>query len=189
MGVGGPPRGAWRLALCAALLGWALASPARAQESDSAETQALVHEPMSIYAVRDMDFGQIAAGASAGTVTLTASPSATCSTTGPIVRSGVCSAARFGGYGNPWSFVRVARPPGDVLTLTGPGGATMQVTDFTYSGDSTMLQVFSNATYVRFLVITGDGLFEMSVGGTLHVGANQAPGKYTGTIEVLLNYN
>lgn len=151
--------------------------------------RALIQERMSIYKRQDMEFGQIVISGTPGTVVLSPAASGTCTASGNLVRSGPCKAAIFSGYANPLSFVRVRRPPGNSLTLVGPGGATMQVDDFTYSSDSTMWQIGSDATYVRFFVIDGNGLYELRVGGTLNVGANQEPGVYTGTIEVLLNYN
>ena len=136
-----------------------------------------------------MDFGQIVNSSTPGTVVLTPTPAGSCTATPNLVRSGPCRPAVFSGYSSPLSFLRVERPPGNVLTLTGPGGATMPVTNLTYASDAALVQIFSDATYVRFLVVDSNGLYELRIGGTLNVAAHQAPGVYSGTIEVLLNFN
>ena len=171
-------------ALCA--LVW---SPAVAQTTASADSQAVIHEPISVYAVQDMDFGQIVTDGSPGTVTIVPNATQTCNVTGTLVRTGPCRAAIFSGYASWLSTLRVQRMPGNQIVLTGPGGATMTVDNLTYTSDSAMIPWGSSPTYVQYLVIAGDGMYLFRVGGRLNVGVNQQPGVYTGTITVQLNYN
>lgn len=165
------------------------ASPAAAQTTASANSQVAIHEPISVLALQDMDFGQIVTDGTTGTVTIVPNPTQTCNVTGALVRSGPCRAAIFSGYAQWLSTIRVQRMPGNQIVLTGPGGATMTVDNLTYTSDAALIPWGSSPTYVQYLVIAGDGMYLFRVGGRLNVGVNQQPGVYTGTITVQLNYN
>jgi spore coat protein U-like protein len=178
-----------RVCAGAAALGALMSSPAAAQDTASAQGQVAIHEPMTVFAVQDMDFGQIVTRGPAGTVTIVPNPTQTCTVTGTLTRTGPCRAAVFSGYAGLLSTIRVSRMPGNLLLLTGPGGATMTVTNLTYTSDATMIAWGSGPTYVQYLVVAGDGMYLFRVGGRLNVGAYQAPGVYNGTINVWLNYN
>lgn len=169
-------------AALAALCAFA-ASPVAAQTTTSAESQAVIQEPMSVYAVQDMDFGQILTDGTPGTVTIDANTQI-CVATAPLVRTGPCRTAIFSGYAGFFSTIRIDSGP--QLTLTGPGGATMIVDNIQYVGAGGFVLPLGNG---QFLVIDGDGLYQISVGGRLNVGVNQPPGEYTGTITAELNYN
>lgn len=176
--------GAGLAVLCALI-----ASPAAAQTTASADSQVAIHEPLSILAVQDMDFGQIVTNGSPGTVTLAPTATQTCSVTGTLVRTGPCRAAIFSGYAGWLSTIRIDRMPGNQIVLTGPGGATMVVDNLTYTTDATLAwQSGSGPTYVEYLVLL-DQMYLIRVGGRLNVGVNQPPGVYTGTITAHLNYN
>lgn len=166
-----------------------LAAPAAAQGSASAEGRAVVHQPMTIFAGQHMDFGHIVTRGTPGTVTIVPNASQTCTVTGTLVRTGPCRAAIFSGYAGLLSTIRIERMPGNMLILTGPGGATMSVTNLTYTSDTTMIEVGSTPTHVQYYVIDLDGLYLVRVGGRLNVAAMQAPGVYNGNIVVQLNYN
>lgn len=183
---GAGARRAWAaLAVACALV----AVRAAAQDTASADSQAVLHEPLSIYAAQDMDFGQIATAGSPGTVTLSAGATQTCVVVGALVRTGACRAAIFSGYAGLLSTIRVDRMPGNQIVLTGPGGATMLVDNLTYATDATLAwQSGSGPTYVEYMVLL-DQMYLIRVGGRLNVGANQPPGVYTGTITAHLNYN
>ena len=43
-------------------------------------------------------------------------------------------------------------------------------------------------TPTRFRIAAANGIFTFPLGATLEVGANQAPGKYTGNWSITLNY-
>jgi hypothetical protein len=164
------------------------ASPALAQTTATAESQVAIHEPLSILAVQDMDFGQIVTDGSPGTVTIVPNATQTCTVTGTLVRTGACRAAIFSGYAGWLSRVRIERMPGNQIVLTGPGGATMTVDNLTYATDATLgWQSGSGPTYVEYLELL-DHMYVIRVGGRLVVGTNQPPGVYTGTITAHLNY-
>lgn len=164
------------------------ASPALAQTTATAESQVAIHEPLSILAVQDMDFGQIVTNGTPGTVTIVPNATQTCTVTGTLVRTGACRAAIFSGYAGWLSRIRVERMPGNQIILTGPGGATMIVDNLTYSTDAVLAWQSSGPTYVEYHVLL-DQMYVIRVGGRLVVGTNQPPGVYTGTITAHLNYN
>ena len=83
--------------------------------------------------------------------------------------------------------VRVRRPVDNIITLTGPG-ADMIVSDLTINGDPLLTPVRSNPNWERFLIGSDDGTFLFRVGGTLTVNPNQAPGLYTGTFDIRIDY-
>lgn len=181
---------AWTLRLGAgvAACGVLASFPAAAQDAASASSQVVLHEPMSVYAVQDMDFGQIVTRGPQGSVTINPNSQA-CAVVGTLVRTGPCRAAMFSGYAGFLSTIRVQRMPGNLIVLTGPGGASMVVDNLTYVSDTTMIQLGSTQNYVQYYVLSGDGMYLFRVGGRLNVSPYQQPGEYSGTITVQLNYN
>ena len=164
------------LAVAAALA--ALAGPAQAAQ-DTASATGTVVTPIAIVAAGNLVFGSFARGAG-GTVTV--STSGARSASGPILVSGApTTAARFNITGEPSS----------TYTITHSGSATLT------SGANTMvLTKFSdlsaaNATAGNPLsgTLDGAGAQSLYVGGTLAVGAAQAPGVYTGTVVATVEYN
>lgn len=133
-----------------------------------------------------MDFGDII-GNVAGTIVLSAEDTAVCTPSAGLVHTNVCEAASFGGSGTSNQRVRVRRPTGGSIVLTGPG-ADMTLDDFTIDGGTTLTPVSSNPAWERFRIATADGTFIFYVGGTLNVNANQAPGVYSGTFTIRLDY-
>ena len=75
------------------------------------------------------------------------------------------------------------------FTITNPGGATMQVRNFTFTGGLGMQDLGSSGANHRFQVNSPTGDFTVYAGATLEVGANQAPGIYTGTFSIHLQYD
>ncbi len=162
------------------------AGPAMAQNTYSVSAYTTLIEPLTITKLEDMDFGDIA-GTSGGTIVLTPTVTPTCTATGGLVRTNACVPAVFGGAGPTNQRVRIRRPIGNTITLTGPG-ADMVVTDITFNADPTLTHVQSNPNWERFRIISPDGIFIFRVGGTLNVNANQTPGTYTGTYSIRLDY-
>ena len=71
-------------------------------------------------------------------------------------------------------FIAIPNAP---ITLRRSGGTeTMTVSNWTIEGGST----------IRLLLRSGS--FDFRIGGTLNVGANQAPGIYSGTFNVTAEY-
>jgi hypothetical protein len=162
--------------------------PAAAQEAYALIGTDIV-DSTTIAPDADLNFGQIMPSASGGNVVLTASATATCTTTGGLVHSGACKAAQFSGNSFPQVEMRVMRPSGDRIDLTGPGGTTMRVQDFTFGSTGTTVSLGANGANHRFRIDAPDGAYTFYVGGTLRVGAAQAPGVYTGSFNIRITYN
>jgi hypothetical protein len=64
----------------------------------------------------------------------------------------------------------------------------MTVTNITINGDPDLIPIQSNPNWERFLIGSANGIFIFRVGGTLNVNPNQAPGVYTGTFDIRLDY-
>lgn len=172
---------------CAALI----AQPAAAQAvAATAGAEATIVEPLGLVKNQDLIFGRIAAGPTAGTVTVDPNTS-TCTTTGPITRVGTCQYAEFAGMGVRRFTVRIQIPT--TVTLTAPGGATMVVNTMTLGTAPGLVYIGGNGNGLgngnrRYQITSSTGIFTMRVAGRLNVGANQAPGVYTGTFNVTVNY-
>ena len=137
----------------------------------------------------DMDFGDIIPGATNGTVVMTPSGSPLCTPNNGIIRTGTCRAARFDGDVSFFFFLRVTRPAGNQITLTGPNGATMQLTNFTYDMATASWNLGLQGNDQRYVILTGNGNFTLYVGGTLNVASNQRPGVYNGSFALTFNYD
>ena len=191
------PRARWYRGACA-LLGGILAvllpAQIRAQsvegDTGTAQTLAVIQTPGSIEKTADMTFGSIAQPNNAGTVVLTPASSATCATTGGLIRTGVCRAARFGIYGRRNWRVRIRETNGGVVTLNGPAGATMTMNTITIDPvDMSPTNGGNGWNLGRFLIDNDSGIAEFYLGGTLNVGVAQAPGVYTGTLVIQVQFN
>ena len=185
-------------ALLAALCAPALAAP---NDTGSAASVAEVHlvTPASLIKTRDMAFGYIIQQAAAGTVVLDAITD-TCTATGGIVRMGACRSAQFAGMGTRNMQVRINGPTS--ILLTGPGQSMVLnafrmdvLPDLTAmpgggSGNGKPLGggKARGQNNRRFRITSPTGIFHFGVGGTLNVNANQAPGVYTGTFDVTVQY-
>lgn len=178
------PRAPFVAALAA--LGALTPGMAAAQSNEEVQAQVGVIAPLSITKLADLDFGDIIPS-TGGTVVLSPTVSPTCAVTGAVLQSGICQPASFGGVGAAGQRVRVRRPIGNAITLTGPG-ADMTISDITINGDPTLTPVRSNVNWERYLIASADGTFVFRVGGTLTINANQAPGLYSGTFDIRIDY-
>ena len=148
-----------------------------AQVSATATATATIVSPIAIAKTVDMNFGNVAASAALGTVVLT--PAGARSATGGVTLPstiGTVSAASFTVTGTP-GYTYAITLPGAALTITS-GAPTMTVDTWT-----------SNPVSPGTLVA---GTSTLTVGATLHVGANQAAGVYgipAQTFTVTVNYN
>lgn len=178
-------RAAW---LAGVVLAALAPAPAAAQQA-SAFMRTEIVDPSTISNTADLDFGVIAPNVSGGNVVLTPSATAVCTTTGGLVRTGTCKAAVFTGFTFIGGGLRVMRPSGNSITLTGPAGATMQVNAFTFGGAGATTYTGNNGANHHFDVTSPDGSYTFYVGGRLVVGPSQRPGVYTGTFDVRITYN
>ncbi len=180
-----------RHALGALLVALALAPhPAAAQVRDTALMRGEIMQPLVVHNDADMDFGRIMPGTApgTGTVVMTPSASATCTTNNGIIRTGTCRAARFEGDTSFLFLLRVTKPAGPI-TLTGPAGATMVLDNLTADISTAALTLSASGNEYRYLILTGGGNFTLYVGGTLHVARTQRPGVYNGTFTLSFNYD
>jgi hypothetical protein len=188
----GPGRGLWRTC-CAALLALAclLCAPlARAQniDSETGHASAVIVAPLTLIKVADMNFGKILPSPATGTVTIEPVTSA-CQIGGGVQEFGPCRAARFVGMGGKKMRVRFTLP--NSINLTGPGTA-MLVDAFTIGTNSTLVYdpgPGNGGGNKRWEIQPDSGIFDFTVGATLHVNANQTPGIYTGTFSITAQYN
>ena len=186
-----------RIAACA-LLAAALLFPthAFAQQltqggSATAQTQVAMLTPGSVEKSADMDFGSIAQSNTAGTIVLSPQAAATCTVSGTLIRTGNCRAAAFSIYGRHNNKVRIEDSAGSrQITLVGPGGATMLLTNMQI-GVSGMSAVngANGWDFGNWHIDTNSGITDFFIGGTLNVGAAQAAGVYNGTIVININFN
>jgi len=184
------------LPLAAALAWLAAAAPAQAQvmDSETAEIQSIVLARGAITKVADMDFGQIIP-ANGGTVTLSPDATPTCTVVG-VIQSGTCRAAEFtllrSGGNSSNAPVRIRQLNGGSVILTGPGGATMTLTNISI-GNPTNLNTdpggpSTDLARYRFASTTNP-VASFKIGGRLNVGANQPGGVYTGTLTIEAEFN
>ena len=182
-----PVRGL-RVLACLLLAGsLAQAGIARAAETGPNTASVVLVQPLSIVKSEDLDFGTIIPG-TGGTVVLDPTATPTCTITGAVIRSGTCQPAEFVGAGSVNQRVRVRIPPNARMTVSNGAGATMLINNMSLDGDPDLLVVRENPRTFRFRIQHPSGIFYFRVGGRLNVGANQAPGTYTGTFDVDIQY-
>lgn len=179
------------MAALACLCAGAFALPAAAQESAAADAKAGVVQPLSLSKATDLDFGEIAVN-TAGTIVMTAGATPTCTVTGGLIKYGLCQNAVFEGYGQTGRTVRLKVPGSQGITITGPGGATMKITNISTTGGTTLgppsTGNASSNGFRRHRILSADGAFEFRLAGTLNVAAGQVGGLYTGTFDVEIAY-
>ena len=180
---------AWLAALAFALF----SAPAQAQvetDTGTARTQVAVLDQGSVANVADMDFGQIAQSNNPGTVLMAPQANPTCAVTGGLIRSGVCRAARFSVFGKKNGRFRIRENSGGQVTLNGPGGATMSLTNITFATTNmTAVNGANGWNLGNYRIDNNNGIGEFYLGGTLNVNAAQMPGVYTGVIVIDVQMN
>ncbi|HCT94873.1 MAG: hypothetical protein A2X19_10670 [Bacteroidetes bacterium GWE2_39_28] len=160
------------LAVLVAMVGFSAASYAQSNAS------ATIITPISIAVVDHMNFGNVAASGSLGTVVLTTAGAR--SVTGGVslpTTTGTVSAANFTVSGQA-NFTYSITLPSSVTITRVSGSETMTVNTFTSDPATTG-------------TIGGGGTQSLSVGATLNVAASQVAGAYTSgsTFNVTVAYN
>jgi hypothetical protein len=122
-----------------------------------------------------LGFGRFAAG-SGGSVTI--SPAGARSSTGGValLSSGPGSAAQFSLTGTPSLAYSITLPGNGTVALSRALGGSMAVTQFTSTPSGSGQ-------------LNASGLQVIYIGATLNVSAGAAPGRYTGSFELMLDYN
>ena len=179
------------LALAALVVpGQAFAQAVGQYDSDQANAQVALLDPGSVANTRDMNFGQIAQSNTSGTVTLSPSYTAVCTVTGGLVRTGPCVSAEFSIRGRRNNKVRIREINNSVVTLNGPGGATMTLNNLTIGVSG--MSATNNANgwnFGNWRIDTNNGITEFWVGGRLNVNAQQRAGVYTGVMMIQIQFN
>jgi hypothetical protein len=148
-----------------------------AQVTASASSTATIVTPIAISKTVDMNFGNVAVSATAGTVVL--APAGTRTKTGGVtlpVVNGTVTAASFNVTGEGNYTYSITLPTSD-LTLNRTAGGNMIVNAFTSTPSGTGALT--------------SGAQTLKVGATLNVKALQAAGTYTSAsnFDVTVNYN
>lgn len=169
------------LATVAAIFG--AMTHAHAQESGDAS--ATLVTPLSFISTDDLNFGDIIPSNQAGQVRMTSDGNRT-ATNGIILVGGNQQAGGFAGQGALNQIVEISLGS-NTVQLTGPG-APMTLRNFTILSSSNNNGVILNTNPRRFRIGSRTGVFAFGIGATLDVGANQTPGRYTGTWDITLNY-
>lgn len=159
-----------------------------AQAQQTTQISTTIIDDLSIVKLEDLDFGNIA-GAAAGTIQMTPTETATCSASTGLIHSQECQPATFAGKGDFNQRLRIRKPQRNRITITEPGGATMLITDMTIDADPDLRFIRNAGRNSIYRIDAASGLFTFRVGGTLNVSANQAPGEYTATFDIEINYN
>ncbi len=120
-------------------------------------------------------FGRFVAG-TGGSIAV--NPSGARSAAGGVIliSSATVSAAQFTVSGDANLAYSVSLPANGTVSLTKAGGQSMSLSDFT-----------SNPTGTGQL--SGVGKQFVTIGATLNIGSQQAPGSYTGTFDLFVDYN
>lgn len=141
----------------------------------AAISRARTVQPLAVTKARDLDFGNLVIGATAGRTTINPRTDARTRTGGvTLAGGGSPGAARFTAVGTPSRPVQVRLGPRPVLTRSG-GSETLTMTALTMNGGV-------NRT------LTAAGTLDLRIGGTLAVAANQVAGSYAGSFTVTIDY-
>lgn len=158
----------------AALVAWSPAHAAPVAPNKNATGTATITNPASLRKLNDLNFGNLTV-TTAGTATVNPNTEALTTTGGVIAAGGLHYSALFEAV-SPVKNVVIIRIPKTPSTVTRVGGTeTMTVDNWTLSGSSN-----------RNVVVKEP--FAFTVGGTLHVNANQVEGLYVGTFTVDVQY-
>ena len=173
----------FKIALAALAATAAFASPAMAQTVDTATAQArgVVLLPLTISEVDPLNFGTVLASAVGGTVTIDADTGARSfggagGVTGIALDAG--NRGLFDGLGTENQAVDITLNPVAVLTGPGPDIAVLSIEL------DTCACLFDS----RVIPVGGGGAFQVGVGGTFDIAANQPNGLYTGNYSVTAEY-
>lgn len=166
------------LAGCAALVCAADVGESHAATTATASSTGYVVQPLSIAKTADLNFGKFIAGASLGTVVVSTgnaqSVTGGVSTTTAFAAS--AAAATFTVQDEPLATYAISYPNTSVLAN---GGNSLTLDTFTTA--------VGNGETVGTL--PAGGTQTLTIGATAHVAAGQLAGTYSGTFDVMVNYN
>ncbi len=162
------------------------ATPALAQATAlNANANSVIVRPLSFIKDDDLEFGFMVRGATAGTVVM--APNNTRTATGGVTLApGANRPARFAGFGSSGQQVQISVAANSITIDRFGGGGSMTVDTFMVGSAPTWTNITTAPR--TFTIGSSTGVFNFALGATLRVGANQAPGYYSGTFTVILNY-
>lgn len=171
------------LALCLAAL---CHSAGLAQSVSDVPAAAEIVADVTLIKTRDMDFGRIIVPRG-GRIDMTATQNAICTPNNGLQVLDTCESAAFAGDAGAAFQLRISVPPNRRINLTGPGQdlRLRRMTVGAGPGLSFIRRVNRN---FDFNVTDPAGAFEFFVGGRLLFRNNQAPGVYTGTFVIEVDY-
>jgi len=143
--------------------------------SATANATATIITPISIEKKVDLNFGNIVANSTGGTVTIATNNTPKYDKVAAPSIPGTISAASFEVKGFAGVTYSIALPKSINLTQDG-GKATMTVDNFVSNPSGTG-------------ILSASGSQTVNVGATLNVAANQVAGNYKGSFTVSVNYN
>lgn len=134
----------------------------------------VVARAQSISNAAGLQFGQLVASASAGTVVL--APNGTATASGGVILGNAAgrAAASFTVTGNANATYAITLPSTSVTLASGTDSMTLD--SFTSNPSGTGM-------------LSSGGSQALTVGATLHLGANQPAGSYSGSFSVVVVYN
>lgn len=151
-------------------------------DTETGNAEITIVRPLSFVIDDNLDFGSLVPSNVAGVVTM-APTGARTATNGIVLVGAGHKPASFAGQGTYNQRVDVSLGSNSIF-ITGPG-APMRVRTFVIGSTPTAVLT---TTPNRFRIAALNGVFNFPIGATLEVGANQAPGFYTGTWSITLNY-
>ncbi|NQX93427.1 MAG: DUF4402 domain-containing protein [Erythrobacter sp.] len=157
-----------------------------AQEIAGADSTARVFDDITLLNTRDLDYGRLVVPRS-GRVDMTPAEDAVCTSNRGIEVLDACQSAAFEGTGGVGFQIRVSLPPRRRINLDGPGRDLRLRRMSVGAGDGLTFIRRVNRNY-DFTINDSNGAFEFFVGGRLLLRNNQAPGIYTGTFTVEVDY-
>ena len=170
----------FKIALAAVAATAAFATPAHAQSvtaSATAEARGLVLQPLTLTRVDDLDFGTVIASNVAGSVAINADTGAR------TVAGGVVGVPTAPGQRGLFAGAGTAAQQVD-LTLTPPAG-NMLISGANFLMVSSMVLDNGNALT---RTIDPTGTFQVGVGGTFAIAANQPNGLYAADFDLTAEY-
>jgi hypothetical protein len=173
-----------RLLVAVGLVAGATGAMAQSSATANGNATATVIRPITLNSTVDLAFGSVVPSVAGGTLALSAASPAVPTATGitqPGSQAGIVTAAVFN-VGGEATFTYSITLPSSAATITDSASHNMTVDGFSSSAVSGTLGTLNGTA-------GNAGTQSFYVGGTLHVGSNQAPGNYTGTFSVTVAYN
>lgn len=156
-----------------------VANKSFAQAEATASATATIVEPISVAKTADLKFGSVAKGAAGGTVVIAANGNRTKTGDISLVNVGTVQAAAFTVTGDAGREYVLTLPSAAIEITSGANKMNVDTFTSSLSGRGTISGTIGSGT---------TGTQDITVGATLTVGSAQAPGSYTGSFKVTVNY-